>query len=94
MNKINNVAVTDLAANIRAFGTPESNESNVASSEKVTAFNKLLYAGTPQGDVGALSPSQMLTQQANILSTTVGVDLSAKIAGSVSQSVNKLANMA
>ncbi|WP_261372436.1 type III secretion system inner rod subunit SctI [Yersinia aldovae] len=90
MSMINSSAATDLAASAKTLNAPAL---SVASSEKVTAFNKLLYAGTPQGDVGVLSPPQMLVQQANILSTTVGVDLGAKIAGAVSQSVNKLANM-
>ncbi|MFI0488737.1 MAG: type III secretion system inner rod subunit SctI [Yersinia sp. (in: enterobacteria)] len=90
MNIINSTEVADLSANASRISPPEL---SVASSEKVTAFNKLLYAGTSQGDVGALAPQQMLMQQASMLSTAVGVDLGAKIAGSLSQSVNKLANM-
>lgn len=90
MSTINNVAAVDFAATSSALNAPKISEE---SSEKISAFNQLLYAGTPQGDVGTLSPPQMLMQQATVLGTTVGVDLGAKIAGSVSQSVNKLANM-
>jgi len=91
MNMINSTAASYLATN---SGEIAASPLNSATSEKATAFNKLLYAGMPQGDVGALSPQQMLVRQAETLSTTVGVDLGAKIAGAVSQSVNKLANMA
>ncbi|AMO79803.1 MAG: type III secretion system inner rod subunit SctI [Enterobacterales bacterium] len=90
MSMINNVAAVDFAATSSTLNAPKLSEG---SSEKISAFNQLLYAGTPQGDVGTLSPPQMLMQQATVLGTTVGVDLGAKIAGSVSQSVNKLANM-
>lgn len=57
-------------------------------------FSQLLQAGTPRGDVGTLSPEQMLLRQADTVAISVGVDLGAKVAGVVSQSVNKLANMA
>ncbi|WP_193771878.1 type III secretion system inner rod subunit SctI [Obesumbacterium proteus] len=90
MSMINNVAAVDFAATSSTLNAPKLSEG---SSETISAFNQLLYAGTPQGDVGTLSPPQMLMQQATVLGTTVGVDLGAKIAGSVSQSVNKLANM-
>ncbi|SCM50675.1 type III secretion system inner rod subunit SctI [Hafnia alvei] len=90
MSMINNAAAVDYAATSSAINAPKLSE---ASSEKISAFNQLLYAGTPPGDVGALSAPQMLMRQAATLGTTVGVDLRAKIAGSVSQSVNKLANM-
>ncbi|WP_186381407.1 type III secretion system inner rod subunit SctI [Yersinia mollaretii] len=90
MSMINNVAAVDFSAMSSTLNAPKL---SVASREKISAFNQLLYAGTPQGDVGSLSPSQMLMQQATTLGTTVSVDLGAKIAGAVSQSVNKLANM-
>ncbi|MFP1892470.1 type III secretion system inner rod subunit SctI [Lonsdalea quercina] len=90
MSILSSTAAIDSSA---VYGTLHSSDADVPSSEKVSAFNKLLYAGTPQGDVGQLSPSQMLAQQATLMGTTVSVDLGAKVAGAVSQSVNKLANM-
>ncbi|MGL5698968.1 MAG: type III secretion system inner rod subunit SctI [Kluyvera sp.] len=87
INSVNAVDVATMAAN------PSPSESYAPTDDKINEFNKLLFAGTPQGGVGNLSPTQMLVQQATTLGTTVGVDLGAKIAGAVSQSVNKLANM-
>ena len=39
------------------------------------------------------SPQEMLTRQMDTMGLTVGVDLCAKLSGSVSQSINKLVNM-
>lgn len=80
-----NVATMAAAPSATAVPTPDG--------EQIAAFNKLLFAGTPQGDLGNLTPSQMLVQLATTVGTTVGVDLGAKVVGVVSQSVNKLANM-
>ncbi|MGP6457511.1 type III secretion system inner rod subunit SctI [Enterobacter ludwigii] len=72
---------------------PSATAVPAPDGEQIAAFNKLLLAGTPQGNVGSLTPSQMLVQQVTTLGATVGVDLGAKVAGAVSQSINKLANM-
>ena len=53
MSMINNVAAVDFAATSSTLNAPKLSEG---SSEKISAFNQLLYAGTPQGDVGTLSP--------------------------------------
>lgn len=90
MSVINNVTAVDVAtmtAALPATAVP------APDGGQVSAFNKLLFAGTPQGDAGSLTPSQMLVQQARTLEATVGADLGAKVAGAVSQSINKLANM-
>lgn len=60
-----------------------------ADADQAETFKRLLYAGVPS----SLSPEQMLSQQAGIMSTTVGIDLSAKVVGALSQSVNKLTSM-
>lgn len=65
-----------------------------SSSDQIATFSQLLHAGVPDTDPGVLSPQQMLVRQADTLGMTVGVDLSAKVAGAVSQSINKLVNMA
>lgn len=90
MSVINSVTKMDFAFMPAA---PSTTAIPAPDSEQTGAFNKLMFAGTPQGDVGSLTPSQMLVQQATTLGTIVGVDLGAKVAGAVSQSVNKLANM-
>lgn len=90
MSAINSVTAMDVASMAAA---PSATAVPAPDGEQIYAFNKLLFAGTPQGDVGSLTPSQMLVQQATTLGATVGVDLGAKVAGAVSQSVNKLANM-
>lgn len=86
-NKVTAMDVATMAA------VPSATVVPVPDGEQIATFNQLLFAGTPKGDVGSLTPSQMLVQQATILGATVGVDLGAKVAGAVSQSVNKLANM-
>lgn len=91
MSVINSVTAMDVATMAAA---PSTTTVPAPDGAQITAFNKLLFAGTPQGDVGNLTPSQMLVQQATTLGATVGVDLGAKMAGAVSQSVNKLVNMA
>lgn len=90
MSMISSTAAID---SITATDIVNTSDFSTIRSEKVAVFNKLLYGGTDQGDVGTLSPTQMLAQQATLMGTTVGVDLGAKIAGAVAQSVNKLANM-
>ena len=90
MSAINSVTAMDVASMAAA---PSATAVPALDGEQIYAFNKLLFAGTPQGGVGSLTPSQMLMQQATTLVATVGVDLGAKVAGAVSQSVNKLANM-
>lgn len=90
MSAINSVTAMDIASMAAA---PSATAVPAPDGEQISAFHKLLFAGTPQGDVGSLTPSHMLVQQATMLGATVGVDLGAKVAGAVSQSVNKLANM-
>lgn len=90
MSAINSVTAMDVATMAVA---PSATTVSVPDGEQIGVFSKLLFAGTQQGDVGSLTPSQMLVQQATTLGATVGVDLGAKVAGAVSQSVNKLANM-
>ncbi len=90
MSTINSVTAVDVSTMAGAHAAPEL---HAPSGDHITMFNKLLFAGAPHTDVGSLSPSEMLLQQATTLGATVGVDLGAKVAGAVSQSVNKLANM-
>ena len=91
MNPINQTAmslINPLSTSLTPVDTPPPDP------QAASAFRQLLFAGSPTGEqVSALSPAEMLLQQASTLNTTVGVDLGAKIAGAVSQSVNKLANM-
>lgn len=92
MSMINSVTPTmDVATGIVA---PATSTQQGQGSDSISAFNKLLFAGTPQGDVRNLPPSQMLVQQAVTTLGVTSVDLGAKVAGVLSQSVNKLANMA
>lgn len=66
----------------------------IAADERPTQpqadrFHRLLL-----GDLSAPpSPQEMLTRQMDTAGLTVGVDLCAKLSGSVSQSINKLVNM-
>lgn len=90
MSVINNVTAMEVATMTDA---PSTTAVPTPDEQRVAAFNELLFAGTPQGDVGSLTLSQMLVQQVTTLGTTVGVDLGAKVAGVISQSFNKLANM-
>ncbi|MBJ9048909.1 type III secretion system inner rod subunit SctI [Citrobacter braakii] len=90
MSVINSVTAMNVAT---MDATPSTTAVPTADGEQIAVFNKLLFAGMQQGDLGNLTPSQMLVQLATTLGTTVGVDLGAKVAGAVSQSVNKLANM-
>lgn len=90
MSVINSVTAVNAATMSAA---PPATAVSAPDNGQIAAFNNLLFTGTPQGDAGSLTPSQMLVQQATILGATVGVDLGAKVAGAVSQSVNKLANM-
>lgn len=68
---------------------PQLATSAPPTQDQASAFHQLLYAGTSM-----TSPDQMLVKQLDTLNMAVGVDLGAKIAGSVSQSINKLVNMA
>ncbi|BAE74569.1 Type III secretion needle MxiH like protein [Sodalis glossinidius str. 'morsitans'] len=61
------------------------------SPDAAAAFSQLLYGAAP---VTSLSPHDMLVRQAAIFGVTSGIDLGAKVAGSVAQSINKLVNMA
>lgn len=90
MSVINSVTAMDVATLAAA---PSATAVPAPDGEQIAAFNKLLFAGSPQGGVGSVTPSQMLVQQATTLGTAVCVDLGAKMAGAVSQSVNKLVNM-
>ncbi|WP_342322895.1 type III secretion system inner rod subunit SctI [Kosakonia sp. BYX6] len=60
------------------------------TQQQADRFSALLQADLPSG---AVSPQEMLTRQLNTVGLTVGVDLCAKLTGSVSQSINKLVNM-
>lgn len=62
-----------------------------AFPDAATAFGQLLYGVAP---AASLSPHDMLVRQAEIFGVTSGIDLGAKVAGSVAQSINKLVNMA
>nr|AFH88809.1 putative type III secretion system protein SsaI [Candidatus Sodalis melophagi] len=62
-----------------------------ASVDAAAAFSQLLYGVAP---LGALSPHDMLVRQVAIFGMTSSIDLGAKIAGSMAQSINKLVNMA
>lgn len=87
INSLNTMHAATMAA------APSQPAIQAPKGDQATMFNKLLFAGTPQGDVDVLTPAQMLTQQVSIMGAVTGVDLGAKVAGAVSQSVNKLANM-
>lgn len=56
-------------------------------SGRIVAFDRLL------NDPEHLSPQAMLLKQADVMASVVTVDLTAKVAGAFSQSVNKLTNM-
>lgn len=90
MSVINSVNAMDI---VTMAATQSANAVPAPHDEQISAFNKFLFAGIQQGDVGSLTPPQMLVRQATILGATVGIDFGAKVAGSVSQAVNKLANM-
>lgn len=45
-------------------------------------------------DTSRLEPVAMLQQQTEIMQTTVGADLGAKVAGGLAQAINKLVSMA
>lgn len=68
--------------------------STEPSPQQATTFAQLLYAGSPSSNPVNLSSQDMLSQQVNVAGMTVGVDLDAKVAGSVSQTINKLVSMA
>ncbi|WP_253376715.1 type III secretion system inner rod subunit SctI [unidentified bacterial endosymbiont] len=78
--------ITESVAMHNAAGYSETAPVTPITSDHAVLFNKLL-AGSHH------NPVQMLTRQAEIMSATVEVELGAKIAGAVSQSVNKLASM-
>lgn len=61
--------------------------------DQVDKFNQLIFAGTPSGEAIAISPEEALSTQIAMTKLTVGVDLGAKVAGTTSQSFNKLTNM-
>lgn len=63
------------------------------SPQQAALFSQLLKGYSPSDAAGNLSPQDMLTRQINTVNLTVGVDLCAKLTGSVSQSINKLVNM-
>lgn len=82
MNKI--VGVTALTAS-----------GNGDAPHLIDKFNQLMTFPAQQGEGSSgLSPENMLVQQANVAHFVVGVDLCAKYMGGISQSVNKLVNMA
>lgn len=67
----------------------------VSSHEgEVQNFKNLLYAGKSNiNEVSSIEPQQMLAAQAETMKVVSSVNLTSKIAGEVSQCVNKLTGM-
>lgn len=92
MNSVASPLSSDWIARIDAVAAPAAAKTK-QDDQAANTFSQLLHAGASHQDVGTLSPEQMLLRQADTMTFTIGVDLGAKVAGSVSQAVNKLANM-
>lgn len=77
-----------------ATGVQPTTISAEQTQQQAETFDKLLRSGSPSGNPRELSPQEMLIRQIDMVWLTVSIDLGAKLAGSVSQSINKLVSMA
>lgn len=97
-NTMKDVASTPSAQEIEAFANQLTSET-VPSPEavgiaKLQDIQHLLTAGIDKNPaVDGLDPNHFLVAQANLAGSVIGVDIVTKVAGSFSQSVNKLVSM-
>ncbi|MEQ9723117.1 type III secretion system inner rod subunit SctI [Yersinia alsatica] len=77
-------AIKATAAQFTSFKPP-------ADAQQVAKFAQLMQQTEPMTTM--MPPEQLLTMQSAWMHASLGIDLTAKVAGVVGQNINKLVNM-